>query len=237
MIYEAIYSKECASVAKKKMINALKGDHYYAMQYDNKYGTRIVKRDSDRGCWLDYYIRYNKEIVWEGKELNDIPDDITDTVKYVSWTSCSGNFAEIILMEDGTVKIRVNSRRHGIPDIVNSFKSLSPESILKYDTQEPSWAWYDTIDDKYEDHLFVGIAGPLNNIIGIPEVSRESPFSHMGNRGACYIRAYKTDRIDKNGDKIYINQEGIEFVWQVRLGSPERADFGRIVSPNYSPID
>ena len=144
MQYKARYTTPAAiEAAKKDFTNMVKNDTYYA-RYGG--GGTCLSMSSSKGAWNEFFFLPGHGKIPEG-ELNDLVlSDSFFSGRSLGWTACSGNEIYYNFAEDGlSVIVEVKSYRHGIPS--TTMKDFTPKEVLVYKTQEPSWKWWETLDD------------------------------------------------------------------------------------------
>ena len=150
MKYTADYAKVYYHVAVEAACDAIDSDGYYAI-YDHRFGTGgILCRDRQNGCWGDWYLSMPDSSVCSttGRFTRDQLRAAVLCREEVGWTSCAVNIAKFFFdHEDKTVTLLVASARHGIPSIASCLIGAVPAEVISYETQEPSWEWWETRND------------------------------------------------------------------------------------------
>jgi hypothetical protein len=146
MIYEAIYEEQGYVLAKKICLNWVQNDSYYAM-YSDEYGTQIVMRQSDGGCWGDYILIPPCEDWIFGKRFSSLEEikmeDLFPTFHVINWTRSSGNYQRFRFDHNKKeVTMHIDSKRHGIMN--TEMKIYTPKKVLQYLTQRSDIAWWKT---------------------------------------------------------------------------------------------
>lgn len=122
MIYEAIYSGAAYDAAVKDAVWLGNG-----------------------GVWGRWHVRPADGPTVALDSLAYVTEDIIRTLQEVGWTTCAGDRLLYRFDHDArTVTMLIDSRRHGIPS--RFLRGYEPDKVLRYETQEPTWAWWETAD-------------------------------------------------------------------------------------------
>jgi hypothetical protein len=150
MIYEALYDKDGYDAALKQVEAWISSDGYYRAPHGSGTALRAERRFGwPAGC--------------RGKRKEPGPfcpieapmaGEVQDYAK-IQWMSCAGNVARLTFdHERKSVVLMIDSRRHGIPSVCffRGEAAPQPEMVLRYETQEPAWHWWENADMRARAH-------------------------------------------------------------------------------------
>jgi hypothetical protein len=148
MIYEALYGKDGYDAALKQVKHWISSDGYYRAPHGSGAASLAEKKYGwPAGC--------------RGKKAKPDPfcpiakpeESQIDEFAEIQWMSCTGNIARLTFDHaQKSVTLLIDSRRHGIPSVFYfcGNDSPTPQSVLRYETQQPTWQWWENADMKRE---------------------------------------------------------------------------------------